>query len=142
MIVYYYTNKGQRENNEDSLLINNSVINNNMKNYEKIIFKNNKGKFFISDGLGGEESGEIASQLILNELIASSNIDSIDNIHNEINFIKSTLDDYSAKHNNLVFGATLGGISLDEKSFIINIGDTRVYKILKKISNNYLLTIL
>ncbi|TDT72604.1 protein phosphatase [Hypnocyclicus thermotrophus] len=129
MIIYYYTNKGKRSNNEDSLLIKDIVINNNMKKYEKLVFNDNKGKFFISDGLGGEEAGEIASQTILNELINSSNLDSIDNIHNEINNIKSILDDYSIKHNNLVFGATLGGISLGEKSFIINIGDTRVYKI-------------
>ena len=53
--AYGYTNRGGRENNEDSI---------------RLRWAGDRGSFVLADGLGGHESGEVASQTAADAILA------------------------------------------------------------------------
>jgi protein phosphatase len=130
----FFTNKGgTRSNNEDGLLVLNTLISNlSMKIPESFHGDVTHAIFCVADGIGGEQKGEVASQVILTHLR-----DHFSEITDEETFssvaygAKEQLEMYVEKYpeaSNL--GCTLAGLIIhDDKALIFNIGDCRVYRI-------------
>ena len=124
-----YSAKGIREINEDSFIIS-SIINEEAKSFSQTTIngKDDKISFFaVADGMGGQGSGEKASNLLVSRLKQlreqKSLIDSqeltvaIEDIHKDI------------IHTNLKMGSTLTGIIFQKgQCGIVNLGDSRTYR--------------
>ncbi|MBI6001991.1 PP2C family protein-serine/threonine phosphatase [Clostridium perfringens] len=124
--AYGVTNTGKvRAHNEDSYLVNGDVKS------EGSIFIDNAKEIFVAvaDGMGGAEGGEIASNLVLRNLKDSLIILEERAINKDINIINDRI--LEATENNIGrvgMGSTLVAIKvIDDKSAIINVGDSRVY---------------
>lgn len=133
MEIYYCTKNGPLPINEDSLLVNNILINNtsvNLKKHSKI----NKtiNKFIICDGIGGMESGNEASRIVLQ--VFSKPIRKIDKSIVKILIEKSQeLLEYYSVVNKVKLGTTIAGVIFNKKNcFSFNVGDTRIYKFNRK----------
>ena len=128
------TNAGKvRSKNEDSFLLGKKVCSFKKEKTKTCRFSD---KLFacVSDGMGGLTSGEIASSLVVNELLIKEKY----LIHENLSFksvektvaqINKTVCAY-ASDNNVNTGATLALFCFyKEKTLIANIGDSRVYKL-------------
>jgi protein phosphatase len=113
-----------------------------------LIDKNNKFAI-VSDGMGGHEKGDIASELVVKTFSKAIHEFSIQNHAKDINVIISMLTkylnnanedsslkiiDYANEHNiKDTMGATVAGIYLDKleiaKVAIFHLGDSRVYRV-------------
>ncbi|MEO0304578.1 MAG: protein phosphatase 2C domain-containing protein, partial [candidate division WOR-3 bacterium] len=122
----------KRENNEDSLLVDDMIFNRtNMEVVTSHCFEKSKTIFSVTDGIGGNKGGEIASKIVLEHLrgyIIEKNDKKIEE------FIKSSkieLDNISQNDEKLSgLGTTVAGITFDkEKIVVFNVGDSRVYKL-------------
>ena len=128
-----------RSNNEDMILIGNESLRDASNDYE-FDFDSAEYPFLIAvaDGMGGQNAGEYASQIVLNEMnrvIRSLPIDlplselksylrsDIVNIHKQL--IECGLKDDSKAG----MGSTFIGVLFFQNSiFMINIGDSRLYR--------------
>ena len=136
MEVYYYTEKGKRVKNQDSLLLNSKLITSKdmltLKKYSKI---NNKyNKFFIADGMGGYNKGELASSSVLKifketfkrKFDKASIIQLVNNSQEYLKYLSLT-------QNLENLGTTLSGVFFTtDRNIAFNIGDTRIYKLSSK----------
>lgn len=117
MEALYFVNRGKvRQNNEDGILIDEMVVCDSMDEPKKIDgdFK----KIVVSDGMGGLDSGEIATKILL-ETFRESEIEEIDDIQKTIQKSADRFLDNS--------GCATAGIIIN-KGFVFNVGDCRVYK--------------
>lgn len=125
-----YSAKGIRELNEDSFIIS-SIINKEACSFSETCIQGTDGTvnfFAVADGMGGQGSGEKASNFVVSKLKEISNkynkIDEIvlsteiEKIHKEI-----ILQDKK-------MGSTLTGILIQKgECGIVNLGDSRIYRL-------------
>lgn len=132
--AFFFTNKGgQRSNNEDGIVIGDILISDlSMEIPESYRSNNSDILVCVADGIGGEQKGEVASQLVLSYLQNHiSDITDDDAFTKIIYEAKEQLEMYVKKnpeaHN---LGCTLAGVIVrPNTSFIFNIGDCRVYRV-------------
>ena len=125
-----------RDNNEDALSVGGIILRNNVTNFTVDI---SEGGFFyllVSDGMGGHEDGEEASEFTLNELkekfeqkqIGANSFE--DDMRKMTNTISTQLNQMAAeKGQQLPMGCTLTGIVWHYgKIWLVNAGDSRTYR--------------
>lgn len=144
--AYAASNVGnKRQNNEDNFYINKESVN-SKNDVHSALFKGNAFVGAVCDGMGGEEAGEVASQLAVetiqqyeNKIIASNFSDEVinelifeanDKICNEINRIKKRM------------GTTFAFVGINSCDVVVsNVGDSRVYRLsnskLEQISHDH-----
>ena len=131
-ICYYANSKANRNNNEDKFQINKYHHNGEEKIGKKII--GNNSLVTVSDGMGGESYGELASEIVTKELsrIYNKKI-TISNIKEQINNINNlVVSEMNIKKCRI--GATLVSAIIGKKNIsIINVGDSRAYLYTKKL---------
>ena len=122
--------KGIRELNEDSFIIS-FVINKMAGVYSEEYISGNDEKmsfFAVADGMGGQGSGEKASNLVVSRLKAvaeSKNKITESELKDEIESIhKSIIETHTQ------MGATLSGIVFQKgQCAVVNLGDSRTYRL-------------
>jgi PPM family protein phosphatase len=132
--AFFFSNKGGiRTNNEDGLIVPGTLISDlSMKIPESYRGEVSNAIFCVADGIGGEQKGEVASELVLTYFQ-----DHFSEISDEETFTavaynaKEQLETYvetNREASNL--GCTMAGIIIrQDQAFIFNIGDCRVYRI-------------
>lgn len=129
MLVSSLTNVGMvRNNNEDSCLI--------FPPWNGKAIKKQLCAFAIADGMGGESSGELASQLavtgVKNWLIKyNSDEIQISDVEEMYNTVNSEIWDYAQKHSETQgMGTTLTFLLIkNDKAIVGHIGDSRLYRL-------------
>lgn len=131
-----FTHKGKvREHNEDSIMICDWCCSDNMRAPHQLQFEiDDSVVCVIADGIGGNALGEFASSFIINyfsKKLPSLNLQSSDELMKFIHeanialFSEMNLDIENRKG----MGTTISGLLLNpKKSFVFNIGDSRVYR--------------
>ena len=125
--IYGYTDKGSdRDKNEDAVLVNKEVI---AKGFCQTVIE---APFItaVCDGVGGENAGELASRMCLQQLAGVDYSHETDlkqvltNIHGSIKR-KSRRDPSAAN-----MQTTLCALAVDEqgKGLCVNVGDSRLYR--------------
>ena len=128
-VVYCHVGR-VRSNNEDNYYINGKYRWNLSQNeaFEKDIKSDDMALYAVSDGMGGEELGEMASWITVRNLspakiseVKSVAVNTIEKANDEIcNEIK--------QNGGKRIGATVSMLYIDdEKAVICNVGDSRVY---------------
>ena len=127
--MYYccgITDKGIMPHNEDALLIGRSVLD------EGTSEQTLEAPFIIavSDGVSGENSGEVASKMCL-QMLGELHFNSRTDIRQELLGIHTKLTQHGAEnpeHRNMQ--ATLCGVTFDERGNAVsfNVGDSRLYR--------------
>lgn len=123
---YFVSNKGNRINNEDKFQINNFSSDGNDEIGKKIILNNSL--ITVSDGMGGEEYGELASLIVTKEMARlynkKLNTNKIyENIININNLVVAKMNEKKCR-----IGATLVSAVIKKNSIdIYNVGDSRAY---------------
>lgn len=132
--AFFFTNKGGvRSNNEDGLVIPGTLISDlSMKIPESYSGEVMNAIFCVADGIGGEQKGEVASQVVLTYLRDHfAEITDEESFNSVVYAAKDQLEAYVEKNpeaSNL--GCTLAGVIIqEEKAHVFNIGDCRVYRI-------------
>jgi len=132
------TDKGSvREANEDSVYLNGDIVS-MQDNFQSAVYKGditgNVLCFAVADGMGGHEAGEIASRMTLEMLSdeISRNgarfLKDPELIKTSITGISGEINRYAASTAKWGMGTTLVGLIFnDEKFFVYNVGDSRVY---------------
>lgn len=118
LITYqFFSQTGKRANNEDSVLCSSET-----------------GIFILCDGVGGENKGEIISELVCRS-ISEYYSESEESANNE-NFIKATrevenqISEYvKINPESKGMATTLVFLQLSESAFIAHVGDSRLYYI-------------
>ncbi len=88
---------------------------------------NNPEKLAVFDGIGGEENGEIASEIARNIFSRSCGTDiSLEDICLMINW---KICDYTEESGSFRMGSTAAMVEIDGKVQYCNIGDSKIYKI-------------
>ncbi|MBR6394272.1 MAG: serine/threonine-protein phosphatase [Ruminococcus sp.] len=123
---YGITEKGIMPHNEDAMLIGESVVDDGRCEYTL----NSPFISAVSDGVSGENAGEVASKMSL-ELIRDMHYTGIIRLDIRLHEIHRQLVEYSREHpeyNNMQ--ATLCGVAVDEADNILafNVGDSRLYR--------------
>lgn len=139
--MYYccgITDKGIMDHNEDAYLIDNRVMTEG--NVDVMI--NAPFIAAVSDGVSGENFGEIASRKCL-EFLSAVKFDSDVDLRSAIMNVHRDLYDFGIQDNKTKnMQATLCAIAIDEKDnlYTINVGDSRMYRyrhgVLKQISRD------
>lgn len=122
------TNKGLvRTNNEDHILIG-DIIYGNDSTFN--IVSNDIFKFFVFDGVGGNNAGEIASCLAAKLLSENISLNSIDEIIFNLQNINHKIIEKSIEHEEYKnMATTIAGIIIQKNNFfVLNVGDSRVYR--------------
>lgn len=129
-LVSYYTDKGiKKRTNQDGLLMKSIRTN-----------KGRIGLFTVCDGMGGLDKGELASSTVITHLskwfdeelpslITKEDSEIVNSLNEYIYKVNKSIVDYS-KENNIKIGTTLTALlCIYDKYYIIQVGDSRVYKI-------------
>lgn len=125
-----------RDNNEDMILIGISPVRDAEISEEKEISDQDRFCVLVSDGMGGHENGEEASEHTLMRIRSAvmnrnNNWDSTEEMFEEtIRSISNELNAMSTERAlDKSMGCTLSGfIFLDGKIYLVNIGDSRSYR--------------
>lgn len=129
-LISYYTDKGiKKRTNQDGLMMKSIRTN-----------KGRIGLFTVCDGMGGLDKGELASSTVITHLSKWFDEELPSLITNEDSEIVSSLNEYIYKvnkaivsysiENNIKIGTTLTALlCIYDKYYIIQVGDSRVYKI-------------
>jgi serine/threonine protein phosphatase PrpC len=141
LIIKANSNIGQiRSKNEDMIIVGNEIFRDDLRTYNEVVDSN--GTAFIvgvADGMGGHKGGDYASEFVLTKLnsilsLINKNLDykslkedlllSIKFIHSEL--LNEGLS-YGEKKG---MGSTFAGVLFyNHKVYLINIGDSRVYRL-------------
>lgn len=118
-----------RTNNEDNFFICGTYKRTpDELRYRKNDFIYNGGIFAVSDGMGGEEFGEQASLIAVEELNNFKEKNFNDYHKKYFDIVNSKICDLKLENNGVKSGATIALIYIkDEKAICYNIGDSRVY---------------
>lgn len=129
-LVSYYTDRGIKKRiNQDGLMMKSIRTN-----------KGRIGLFTVCDGMGGLDKGELASTTVITNLskwfdeelpllITKEALEIVNSLNNRIYMINNAIVNYSAE-NNIRIGTTLTALlCIYEKYYIIQVGDSRVYKV-------------
>ena len=120
------TEKGIKARNEDAILLNNTVLTEGRMDLKL----NRPFIAAVCDGVSGENSGDIASRMVLGEL-AKQEFDSSFDFQRVIMRIHRQLKIYGRFHKNSAnMQTTLCGLAVDENQqmYCINVGDSRLYR--------------
>ena len=126
-----------RDNNEDMASVGMYLIRDNSLNIDKEVSDNETFSLLVSDGMGGHENGEYASQFTLETLRAYLLDKSLEH-HNPFFDLKRKIEDISAglnlkaseQHQGKAMGCTLTGIVwMRGKALLVNVGDSRTYRL-------------
>lgn len=123
---YFVSDKGNRINNEDKFQINKYFSNGQNQIGKKILLNNSL--ISISDGMGGEEYGELASLIVTKELARLynkklNNKQIIENIININNLVVLKMNEKKCR-----IGATLVSVFIKKNLIdVYNVGDSRAY---------------
>ena len=112
------TKKGNHKKNQDTILVNDKILKEGFYYTESVSLK-----AFVSDGVGGLNSGEVASEFVCRELKDTKNIteEAIKDINSRLVAFSDTAPEYSC------MATTLSGIVISEDiSNIIHVGDSRI----------------
>ena len=125
-----------RDNNEDALSVGGIILRDNVTNFTVDISEDGFFYLLVSDGMGGHEDGEEASEFTLNELkkkfeqkqIGANSFE--DDMRKMTNTISTQLNQMAAeKGQQLPMGCTLTGIVWHYgKIWLVNAGDSRTYR--------------
>ena len=125
-----------RDNNEDALSVGGIILRDNVTNFTVDISEDGFFYLLVSDGMGGHEDGEEASEFTLNELkdkfeqqmIDANNFE--DDMRKITNTISIQLNQMAAeKGQQLPMGCTLTGIVWHYgRLWLVNAGDSRTYR--------------
>lgn len=125
-----------RDNNEDALSVGGIILRDNVTNFTVDISEDGFFYLLVSDGMGGHEDGEEASEFTLNELkekfeqkqIGANSFE--DDMRKITNTISTQLNQMAAeKGQQLPMGCTLTGIVWHYgKIWLVNAGDSRTYR--------------
>lgn len=142
LTVYYSCDVGNvRKNNEDGILIMDEFI---RDSHGKIELNINDFPviFAVADGVGGEEAGEIASEIVLKGL--SKNIpQNYDEIVTRLRELKNRMQEYAKIKETLKnMSTTVAGLvfTAEDNCLVFNVGDSRVYQLksyLRRISKDH-----
>jgi len=132
--AFFFTNKGGvRKNNEDGLIVPGTLISDlSMEIPESYNGEVTNAIFCVADGIGGEEKGEVASQIVLTHLRDHySQITDEESFNSVVHAAKENLESYVEKNPDAKnLGCTLAGVIIrEDKAHVFNIGDCRVYRI-------------
>ena len=127
--MYYccgITDKGIMDHNEDAYMIAENILTDG--SIDCMI----KAPFIaaVSDGVSGENFGEVASRKCL-EFLSKVRFNSSVNLKNAVMHVHNELYDYGIQDNKTKnMQATLCAIAIDEKEnlYTINVGDSRMYR--------------
>ncbi|MCR4644996.1 MAG: protein phosphatase 2C domain-containing protein, partial [Oscillospiraceae bacterium] len=120
------TNKGIRPHNEDAMLIHKTVLTDGVTEAQL-------GAPFligVADGVSGERSGEMASQLCM-EMLSTVQFNSRTDLDSKLMEIHQTLCERGTADDELRnMQTTLCAVGIDENELIhtINVGDSRLYR--------------
>ncbi len=126
-----------RDNNEDMASVGMYLIRDNFLNIDKEVFENETFCLLVSDGMGGHESGEYASQFTL-ETLRAFLLDKPLEHPSPVFELKQKIEDISARLNlkacelrqGKAMGCTLTGlIRMSGKTLLVNVGDSRTYRL-------------
>ncbi len=126
-----------RDNNEDMASVGMYLIRDNSLNIDKEVSEDENFCLLVSDGMGGHESGEYASQFTLETLRAFLLDKSLEH-NNPVFNMKLKIEDISARlnakayeqHQGKAMGCTLTGlIWMSGKTLLVNVGDSRTYRL-------------
>lgn len=126
-----------RGNNEDIASVGTRLIRDGSLDADKEISEDEAFSLLVSDGMGGHESGEYASQFTL-EALTDFLFDRSSRHQNPALELKEKVEEISAKLNRKAseqrqdksMGCTLSGIVwLAEKVLLVNVGDSRTYRL-------------
>lgn len=116
MKYYFFSESGKRAKNEDVILI------------EKL--NQNANLFLIVDGMGGYQKGEIAAQIIAENIVTYLRTLSVfgeQDIENAIRKANLALKQFNAQQQ-IKSGGTVGGILLDENiAYCFWVGDVKIF---------------
>jgi protein phosphatase len=125
-----------RDNNEDALSVGGIILRDNVTNFTVDISEDGFFYLLVSDGMGGHEDGEEASEFTLNELkekfeqkqIGAKSFE--DDMRKMTNTISTQLNQMAAERGQqLPMGCTLTGIVWHYgKIWLVNAGDSRTYR--------------
>jgi PPM family protein phosphatase len=142
----YLTNIGKiRTNNEDSLLVHDLIVSEtNMNEPLTLSIDEKRCLFIVADGMGGHAKGELASRVVLEVMHDKQMaIQSLEDIPDLIELARKNLNELVTVDKELIgLGSTAAGIIInDDRAFIFNCGDSRVYKLngkfLEKITHDH-----
>ncbi len=129
------SDKGKvRQNNEDIALILNEFIRDSAISFSFEMPENFKFCAIVSDGMGGLDNGEIASEMATKSFDQflynlEEGLDENEIILQIKQWVKNTNIDIINKAGDSQMGCTFSGLFMYEnKAFILNIGDSRVYR--------------
>ena len=136
-----------RTQNQDNLYIN-GVFRENVTDNATFRYADNcrdRGLYAVTDGMGGEEHGEIAALITVQ---AMNSIDISAGCQGIVNYIferNAVICDLIRENGGARIGATFAGLSInDNRADIVNIGDSRIYLFrdgeLKQLSLDHSLT--
>lgn len=126
-----------RNNNEDMASIGMYLIRDNSLNIDKEVSDNENFCLLVSDGMGGHESGEYASQFTL-ETLRAFLLDKTLEHHNPVSDLALKIKDISTslnikaceRHQGKAMGCTLTGIVwIQGRTLLVNVGDSRTYRL-------------
>lgn len=143
MKATFFTTKGPvRHVNQDGLFIN-GVTATTMTAPAAMDFPVAEGFFAVVDGMGGMGGGEIAAEVVLDELKLSGGTGDCDSAGAILSGICRAMRLRARGEPALAhMGATLASLTIEkEKCFVLNCGDSRVYRLkngrLLKISHDH-----
>ena len=126
-----------RDNNEDMASIGMYLIRDNSLNIDKEVSENESFCLLVSDGMGGHESGEYASQFTL-ETLRAFLLDKTLGHHNPVSDLTLKIKNISVSlnikaregHQSKAMGCTLTGIVwMQGRTLLVNVGDSRTYRL-------------
>lgn len=122
-----------RSENQDNFYVNGSIK--KMTEAECMlsgVSEKNHQVFAVCDGMGGEDSGEVAAAMAVRILQSYASESVGINWPDYIKEVNQRLCEYQRKHS-IQMGTTLAGISIDSSKLIaVNVGDSRIYQIHNK----------
>lgn len=126
-----------RDNNEDMASVGMYLIRDNSLNMDKEVSEDENFCLLVSDGMGGHESGEYASQFTL-ETLRAFLLDKSLTHQNPMSDLALKIKDISTRlnlkaneqHQGKAMGCTLTGlIWMSGKTLLVNVGDSRTYRL-------------
>lgn len=128
MRVTYKITKGiKKEKCEDSALIHTQVVNGGMGSCEI----NDVGRFFVSDGVGGNAGGDEASAFVMNQIAGLKLEDQNEKIRSDFLGINDALIEYAKSvQGHELMAATVTGLFFEkDRVVLVHCGNTRIYAI-------------
>jgi len=126
--IYGITDIGYvRENNEDGFLIQNIYCNNGQYYLKEV---HEPWIAAVADGMGGEQAGEIASKIALEELAKLKLPTTDEDLQEHLFRINQKIIEYGEQNlESKGLGTTLTGlICIDDELTLFHIGDSRAYR--------------